>query len=429
MKKNGLDILPFLYQFMMVFGFVSKMRLGPFTSLRLTLLIALIVIIFKWNEVISLLKGLNLHKLRMSLFLLFGCLLITLFHSMESHSSLYEYFEPTEVIIIVIGILIVGLWAGVTFKSFERFAWVLVAVGVVQSISVFESAVNPGFKSFIEEHFLYEGFADKVSTASLDDLARSPGIGIAWSSGSLVLAYCCFALVALKIESKISMLWFSMLFAIIAGATALVGRSGLLVEIGLLIFFGLSTGKVKNILTLLLVAIVGLIVFNQVMSLLDNFVAESTQRWILAFMDSDKVSHTNEGVLKGGFPEFSSLFIFGTGVEYGQYNGQAFYADSGYIKSYTSIGIVGMVCYYIGILYFIISTFPKHMPRMRKFFLWVAIAAIYIMEYKEPFIGMFVYTWVIFVMGLLWNKEQRTLINENTNCRGLRPEKQIVTIG
>lgn len=429
MKKSGFTILPLLYQFGMVFGFVSRMRLGPFTSLRLTLLIALIVIIFKYKEVFKLIKSLNRSKLRVSLLLLGGLLLITLFHSFGSHNIDYEYFDAADVIIIIVSMLIMGAWAGVTFHSFERFAWILVAVGLVQSLCVFGTAVNPEFKYFITEHFFDERFAEKANSAFMENIARSFGIGIAWSSGSLVLAYCCFALVGLRLEKKINMLWFGVLFAIIAGATAFVGRSGFIVEIGLLLFYGIFTGKVRSIFAVISVVIIGLIVFNKVMSYLNPFVAESTQRWMLGFMDSDKVSHTNEGIIKGGFPEFSSIFIFGTGVEFGQYNGQSFYADSGYIKSYTSIGVVGMICYYIGILYLLISTFPKRQHKMHRFFLWMAIAAIYLVEYKEPFIGMFVYTWMIFVMGLLWNKEQRIISYENTYSRGLRTPKQVGIVG
>ena len=428
MKKSVFAILPFLYQFAMVFGFVSRMRLGPLTSLRLTLLVALIVTIVKWKEVIRLLKCIDRAKLRTSLWLLLGCLLITLFHSFEPHNINYEYFDPSDVIIILISMMIMGAWTGVTFNSFERFAWIMVTVGVVQSMSVFAAALNPEFKFFITEHFFDEGFAEKANSAFMEGLARSSGIGIAWSSGSLVLAYCCFALVGLKVEIKVSTLWFGVLFALMAGATALVGRSGLIVEIGLLLFYGIFTGKVKNVFALILVAIIGLIVFNQVMSYLDPFVAESTQKWVLGFMDSDKISHTNEGIIKEGFPDFSSRFVFGTGVEFGRYDGQSFYADSGYIKSYTSIGVVGMLCYYLGMLYLLISTFPKRQHNKHQFFLWVAIAAIYFMEYKEPFISMFVYTWVIFVMGLLWKKEQRKAIYENINSGRLRSQKQIVAV-
>lgn len=425
MKKSGIAILPFLYQFAMIFGFVSKIRLGPFTSLRIVLFVAIMVILFRMDEVKRLVRGMKMRKLHLSFFLLFGCFLITLFHAMDAISSNNTYFTPAEMLTIFISLVVMGLWSGITFKSAGCFCYVLMAVGIVQSISVFMSAVSPGFQAFIADHFLYEGFADKVESASIEDLARSPGIGIAWSSGSLVLAYCCFALVLLKIESKISTLWFGVAYALIMGATSLVGRSGLVVELVLLAYFSLSTGKVKNVLSLLLISLVGLFVFNRVMAQLDPLVAEATQRWMFAFLDSEKVGYTNEGILKGGFPEFSSQFIFGTGVTFGRYENYSFYADSGYIKSYTSIGVVGMVCYYLGILYLIISAVPKSLPKKKKFFLWLALIALYVMEYKEPFIGMFVYPWVIISMSLLWNKEQRLLQYDSTYSGRLCAQEQV----
>ena len=426
MKKAGFAISPFVYQFAMVFGFVSKIRLGPFTSLRLVLLLALMVLFFNMGKVKLLIQSMNRKQFHKSLLLLAGCLLITVFHAVGPQMSSNTYFTPVELITIFISLFVVGLWSGVTFDSVTDFCRVLVAVGVVQSISVFASAVNPGFQAFIEDHFLYEGFADKVAASSIENVARSPGIGIAWSSGSLVLAYCCFALVALKIENNIKMLWFGIFFAIIAGATALMGRSGLIVEISLLVYYGLSTGKVKNVLALVFVAVVGLIIFNIIMSRLDPYVAEITQRWMFSFLDSDKVSYTNDSILKGGFPDFTSDFIFGTGVTYGKYGNYSFYADSGYIKSYTSIGVVGMFCYYIGILYLLLSSFSKRLSKKEKIFLWVAIAAIYFMEYKEPFIMMFVYPWVIFSIGLLWNKERIQSVMNNARIEKPVPSPNVV---
>ena len=423
MKKAGLDILPFLYQFAMVFGFVSKIRLGPFTSLRLVLLVAIIVIFLKMGEVKHIIRSMDQKKLHKSFLLLAFCLLITIFHAAGTQLSSNTYFTPDMLLTIIISLFIVGLWSGVTFDSKTSFCRVLVAVGIVQSLSVFASVAIPGFQSFVVDHFLYEGFTDKVDMASIEDLARTPGIGIAWSTGSLLLAYCCFALVFLKIESKIDFVLFGFLYALIAGATALMGRTGLIVEIVLLAFWGFSTGKMKNIISLMVVLIVGLLIFNQVMTRLDPFVAESTQRWMLAFLDSDKVSYTNEGILKGGFPDFSEQFVFGTGITYGRYGNYSFYADSGYIKSYTSIGVVGMVCYYLGILYLIISTFPKRLPKIRKVLLWVAIVIIYVVEYKEPFISGFIYPWIIFSIGILWKSEQKNIIYENTYSRRLCAQK------
>jgi len=88
-----------------------------------------------------------------------------------------------------------------------------------------------------------------------------------------------------------------------------------------------------------------------------------------------------------------------------------------------------MVCYYLGFLYLIISAVPKKLSKKKKVFLWVAIAALYIMEYKEPFIGMFVYPWVILSMGLLWNKEQRLKENEDYYNGRLCAQEQAGILG
>ena len=409
MNDSKFRIIPFIYQFLMIFGFMSKIRLGPLTSLRLVMLVALIEIILKAGDVRVLFKGVSKKKWRRSLFLLMGCLLITIIHSFELHVKSNAYFEPSELIITIISIVIMGIWSGIQIKTLDRFSLLVVMVGVVQSFSVFLSLFFPPFQSFVIEHFMYEGYMDKVDAAmNLSDLARTPGIGIAWSSGSLILAFCCLNLVVLKIRNKISMLWFGVIYALIMGATALMGRSGLIVELGIIAYYGVLSGKGRNVFALLIITIIGVIVLNRLLSIMDPVVAEATKNWMFAFLDTDAIERTNEGISKGGFPAFSSDFIIGTGVQLGTINGYSFNADSGYIKCYTSVGIIGMICYYAGILYLILSTFFKTMPKDIKRLILVGVIAVFLMEYKEPFIGMIILPWILFTMGLLCNYEIKT---------------------
>lgn len=398
--SQKVSILRTLYQFTMVFGFVSRLTLGPISSMRLVMLISILVVIYRWKQAKMIIQGINRDRLRKSFLLLLVALFVTMAHVPNRPSGINEYFEPIEIVTTVIGIFFMGFWSVLEIKHSDRFMKILAAVGVIQSLSVFLSFNYPPFQSFVINNFMTNEFLNKVEEANIIDRVRIPGLGIAWSSGSLILAFCALQLVALRVRNVIDTLLFALLYALIMGATALMGRSGLIVELIFLLYYGVSVGNIRSIMGIIMVGLIGLFALRYLLAFIDPMIAEATERWIFAFLDKDSVMLTNEGISKGGFPPFSSDFIFGTGVRYGSYGGYGFYADSGYIKTYTSIGIIGMVGYYGGIVLLMCSTLMHSFPSTMKRLLLVAIGALLLMEYKEPFINMFIYPWIIFTMGL-----------------------------
>ena len=124
-------------------------------------------------------------------------------------------------------------------------------------------------------------------------------------------------------------------------------------------------------------------------------------------------------------PLFLFLYIFGTGIEYGSVGKYSFFADCGYIKVYTSIGVVGMLCYYWGIFLLTISPLNRLINKKFKQLILVSVLAIYVMEYKEPFLSMFLYPWIIFTISILLNQQIYSQINESSNCRRLCSSRSI----
>lgn len=389
----------------MLFGFMSRLSYGPITSMRIVLVIVCATLFIKRHKVKTILQNLDKHSISKAKILLMGVLIITCIHSLGNQYANCEYFSPFEIITIVIGIMAVGIWCVLEIKSFDRFIFLLSAVGLIQGISVFISFVYAPFQSFIIDNFMTEEFVSKVEEADIADLARTPGIGLAWSSGSLIMSFCCLGLIALKARERISTIEFAVAYSIIMGGTALMGRTGLIVELCFLLYFCVTSGKKSVVLGIVLSGILGLLGLNWLMSQIDPVIAEATQRWMFAFLDGEAVSRTNEGVTKDGFPPFSLDFLIGTGVRYGHYEGYNFYADSGYIKSYTSIGIIGMLCYYGGLLNLMLSGFSTLISKNIKRLLYLAVLALLIVEYKEPFFKFFTYSWVVFTMGLLYTNE------------------------
>ena len=407
--------MSFLYQFLMIFGFISNISFGFITTRRLVILVALFIIIFNWKRVIEL-SSLIKPSMRKSGTLLLVCLLITFFHAVTVvQSPMNQYFGPRDIVTLVMGILVMGLWSAVEIKSFEKFAIIIVVFVLLQSLFTYISAVNQPFRIYVAEHFMDESYVNRSQQVIYGMGGRAAGIGLAWSMGSLVLAYGCLILIALRMRSRINPFLFGLFYAIILGATALMGRTGMLVEVVLLLFYGLYGGQLKNMFFLVFIAVIGLIILNQVLSRYDELMAEVTREWMFQFMDSDKVGDINEQVSGGGLPPFSSDFIFGTGIILGKYNGLTFDADSGYVRSYTSIGIIGMFCYYVGLLLLLIGPIKKTITRNQRMLMWVGIIILFLVEYKEPYIGMTIYPWILFTMALLLYRDSKKEKNENNS--------------
>ena len=412
MKFSHKNIYKFLYQFLILFGFISNITLGPISSRRIVLLFVLIELIIRWGELKRVFK-VDIHKTRIAILFLLGCLLITFVHSIGARPAdeFTKYFTPRSLLVLIINVYALGIWCILEFKNYEGFLKMIVAIMILQSFFTYVSAVYQPFRIFVAEHFMSESYLSRSQNVVYGYGGRAAGVGLAWSMGSIVLAYGCFALVALKWSSYINNLWFAVFYAIILGATALMGRTGLVVELALLLYYGVRDGKgfsiskVRNVLGLVIVALVAIFILGKVFSRYEAGAAEATQEWMMAFTDMKKVESVNNGVVDDGFPPFSADFIFGTGLALGQYKNFFFTSDSGYIRSYTSVGVVGLFFFYIGILYLILSTISKSVPKTTRRLMWVGILILYVVEYKEPFILMAVYVWQLFTMGLFVSRD------------------------
>lgn len=301
-----------------------------------------------------------------------------------------------------------SLWAVIEIKSIDKFSKLLIAVGVIQSLSVFASFIFPSFREFITNTFMSDAFLSKVEESYLPQVARINGIGIAWSSGSLVLAFCCLPLIWLRLNDKIGLIPFSLFYATIMGGTALMGRTGLIVEFCFLLFVFSRFKHISDFFAISFVVILGFSLLLRLLSILDPAMSETTKEWIFGFLNGDALTNTNDGITKGGFPPFCSDFIFGTGVYFGHIKNYSFFADSGYIRSYTSIGVIGMLCYYLGTYRMLTSAISRIKYKSDRVLLFFSVIILFLIEYKEPFIKMFIYTWVVFTMGILMALNQQS---------------------
>ena len=100
-------------------------------------------------------------------------------------------------------------------------------------------------------------------------------------------------------------------------------------------------------------------------------------------------------------PGFSSEFIFGTGVRGGFTPGGNFVdSDSGYIINYSALGIVGSLFYYMANLNMYMITYYINIKKIGRYFLLMLICISFLIEYKEPFMMKYVFSYIIVTISL-----------------------------
>ena len=105
-------------------------------------------------------------------------------------------------------------------------------------------------------------------------------------------------------------------------------------------------------------------------------------------------------------PELTVETLFGTSVTRGvSYNGTVFNNDSGYWQKYFALGLIGALFYYMGYLTLFLGTIKRlNTTKHRSFFLFCVIM-LFIMEYKEPFIGYGIYPMMIMTILIFYLKQ------------------------
>ena len=387
----------------MLFFFISNVGFGFITTRRISLLVMLISLLLHYKDFVCIAKCINQKRLRTSMFLFLIVIFISLFHLLLIIPNPNDtYFTPREIITTIFNVFLFGLWCKVEIKDFKRFAYVALSVIIVQCFASFFALAYQPFRIFVAEHFMSDSYQERAYNVIYNWGGRTAGIGIAWSSGSLILSCGCVLLVLLRMKNMIGTLLFMMLYFIIVVATLFMGRMGVIVE-GLVFLYYITTGKKKlQYFIFLFLAVLGLFwAIDYVIALLG--LPEEMRDWMMAIFKKDEVESVNSGVVSGDIPPLDVDYIFGTGITLGHYKGLNFTADSGLIRNYTSIGVVGSFCYYLAFLLLMLSPIDRGESKTIKYFFLFNVIVIIACDYKEPYLGMNEVPWFLFTMALLDN--------------------------
>lgn len=389
-----------------LFCYMVEFTLFPgLTTRRLSVIVAIIYIIIHRNE-FSVIWKMNIRKRKIKFFSILMFLMILLNLVVVIGAPFYnnaKYLEWYLYIHYFTNVLLFGFFCVLAFGSAKKFilSWTLLMV--LQSVVVLISLNSPTLRYFIYEN-LYTG--DDRMEKAVEFGSRLMGIGIHSATGSVVMASACIMLVYLKLRDQINTIIFLLLYVLIVMGTIFMGRTGMLVELVVLLAYFFTNGSVKrNLLIGMGVLVIGV----YLLTWLKDSVSEGVYNWITLSAENSNFEATMEGLGKSGWPPINTELIFGSGIFRGyRYQGVIYENDSGYMSMYTAVGIVGSLIFYIG-LYYLMSS-PKYYSCKKTNIMLIGVMIIaYVIEYKESFFWAYILTWTIFTLRLFESYEKTML--------------------
>ncbi len=417
--KNLKKYFTFFCYFIILLGFLVEYQLtSVITTRRLSMIVAILSIIINWKKCKNLFVYVNPKRYRLFITFFFICFAISLFHSMSpySHNDVYtRHFELYYYLYIFLYVFVFSLYCTISFNSFKSFATVWLSVIILEAGSVFlalsDNSVNILFNTLFA--------ADERFEISTRNGSRIIGLGIMGSQGSVVLSTGVILLILLRYKRAISQLLYYTLLIFIFTATLFVGRTGVIVEVVVLIFGSFLNGKVKDMCLLTFAGITTLFLLSFILQNLDSTIAERFQEWMMGAVTKDTRDGTIDTVIGSGIPILNNAdLFFGLGIMRGyDGNGHFYRTDSGLLMTLMANGIVGFICYYLAMLNLLLLPKMKIIFKERLFFLLLIFIS-YFIEFKEAFFLKYIYAWFVLTIMFLWQdrripiSDRRKLIKE-----------------
>ena len=311
-------------------------------------------------------------------------------------------------------LFVFALYCAVEFDSLDEFLIVWLIFIVLESFSVFVAVVDDSIRLlFYAISYMGDGRHDKT----IETGQRIMGLGIIASDGSLTLSTGIMSLVYLRLRDKIKDIIFIALLITILSATMFIGRTGVLVELAVVVAYIILARRFGS--SFLWGALTVLAISFLVSFFIENMsgsASDKLQEWMSDAFDRDSQTGTLDVATGTGF-SFNNHFLLGNaGLMRGSSNGFNFQSDSGYVKMYYAVGLVGMICYYFGFVKLFLSARLYRFYSLYNKYLYFLVIIAFIVEYKEPYFMKLRLPWVILTFLIMSSKDQTnsirlTLIN------------------
>lgn len=388
----------------MIFGFLFNINLIPHvSSTNICTLIAIVYLFLHKNKVS---RNLSLFRGSWSYFFIAICLCFTIClvnNALYSNNvGVIDELQLGRLVPLFIQVIAFSIFCLVEFREYEDFAKTMICVFCVQVVAVSLSVTNPEVRMYLYENFY---FGDDRFDYTVEEGTRFMGIALNSSSGSVICSIIIAVLCGMKVLNRIKDGFFWLFVGLFMTMTFFIGRTGVLVEIGMLAYILIyKKKKAKNLSYVIIIVTLVFISINKFLSQMDSQISEVVWTWMTAPFYEEGREHTLSGIVTH-IPSFSKELIFGTNVMRGSLpSGDYVQSDSGYIKMYCALGIVGSFLYYSA-YYAILSSGISRLPREAKYYIYFMISLAFIIEYKQPFFLMHSFTWTILTIGLFFKRE------------------------
>lgn len=396
----------YLFLLVVMFLFTTEIPIiSILTSRRLAIVIALLRLASKQSQIKSISRLLDVRKVRSFIALLSFACLISIIHVSfrDSGYSNASYFEPWYFLYLFLYVYVFSLFCAVEFRTLKEFVFVICGVYIIQSGIVLGGVLNTGFRMYIYENFYFgDDRFDKTVTEGL----RFIGINLAGADGSVKMSTAILFLVALKLSNNVKSFIFWTVYLFIFVGTIFIGRTGTIVEIALILpIVATGSHKIGKVFQITIISILAVSAVSYLLSLIDPVLSDYLLNWITAIFDEERRAGVSSGVIKQGIPPFSINFIFGTGMDVGYSTGGVTYdSDSGLIRTYMAIGVVGFILYYLSMFKLLTSVYIER--REMRLFFGLCVLLAFAIEYKEPFMLKYMFPQAILTCRLLYVKER-----------------------
>lgn len=393
---NFIIIVLFLWQAPIIPGLMN--------SRRLSVIIALVVLIVRYNDTQRMISAIECRVFVWS-FSLFVCFVIIFVNGigLEKNPS-YDYLVPYYMIWIFLYNFIFPLYCMVVFKNVKSFANLYILIMLFESVVIYFAILNTPFRLFIYQNF----YGSRIEWNSvIANGSRVVGIYMAGSGGSLCFFAACAFLVYLYMKKEIQLIKFLIEYIVILGATMFVGRLGFYLEILLLLYsFILEKKNLKTVIYIIGILMMSVLVYQLILNQINPGVANYLSSWTWQIFDKENRFAVISIINSMEVPKMSEEMIFGTNVTLGLTPaGASMMSDSGFAKMYCGIGVIGAFIFYLGYLSMFLPFLEKEKKKKRNLWLFLIIV-LFVIEYKEPFFLKCTLTWQIMVLMMLSKKEE-----------------------
>lgn len=407
--KNIEKMLRFLFDFFMVFGFLFEFRLGMgLTTRRLVLVFA----------VFDTLINIGIHKkkdhilpkkamiLSINMLILVACI-IMVNKANYGVSPNNTNMNIRYILYIMLYVYFFALYCLNRFDDIRNFSKVYVAVILFQSVIVFGAALNTRFRVLLFNTTLADQYEEDMILPVLNG-TRICGIQLMASAGSLILCTGCLLLVYLVINKYISNSRFFINFCIISLATMLIGRTGFYIEILLILIYIMCYKSQKKYISIMIGTLLLFVFLAYVSTRLDNWIVAYYKKWIGEIFYGERFQQTLEWIGASNIPGFSKEMLLGTNVMKGILpTGFMAEADSGYVRMYCAIGLLGCMLYYGSFFIAFMSIGRKIRNKKNRLYYLLCVLFTFIIEYKEPFFMKYFFPFIVLVLGMFIVQQER----------------------